>query len=291
MPPAPAKKEPTAAITARKEPAPPAAAPPPESSPTEREPLGPVSDRNANEVARLRARIEADPTNPNSYLQLAWLYRRAGQLDQARDVLQQALGPTAHHFELTLELADVEIEPFRRNLAIAEDKLKRAPADEETRRIRIRLLKEINTREMELYRQKADRYPTEMGHRFELGIRLLRAGQIDEAIRELQTARADPRHHWRALMYLGHCFKARNNWRLARRNFEEALQNVPPHEDAARKEIMFQLAQGCAEANDLASAVDIGHELANLDFAYRDIGRLLDEWQTRLQKADVATDQ
>jgi Flp pilus assembly protein TadD len=288
-PEAPPKKESNAAITVKKGPVG-AASPPPEEPSPEPEPFGPVSDRTANEVARLRARIEADPTNPNPYLQLAWLYRRAGQLDQAREVLHQGLGPTAHYFELTLELADVEIEPFRRNLAIAEEKLKRVPADEETRRVRIRLLKEINTREMDLYRQRADRYPTEMGHRFELGIRLLRAGQIDEAIRELQTARSDPRHHWRALMYLGHCFKARNNWRLARRNFEEALQNVPPHEDAARKEIMFQLAQGCAEANDLASAVDIGHELANLDFAYRDIGRLLDEWQARLQKADVASD-
>src|SRR5262249_43697148 len=158
-------------------------------------------------------------------------------------------------------------EPFRRNLTVAEEKLRQQPADEEVRRIRIRLLKEINTREMDLYRQKADRYPTEMTNRFELGIRLLRAGQVDEAIRELQSARSDPRHLWRALMYLGHCFKSRNNWRLARRNFEESLQNMPAQEDAARKEVLFQLATGCADAGDLAAAVDLAHELANLDFS------------------------
>ena len=28
-------------------------------------------------------------------------------------------------------------------------------------------------------------------------------------------------------------------------------------------------------------------ELANIDFAYRDIGRLLDEWQTRVQQANL----
>ena len=48
---------------------------------------------------------------------------------------------------------------------------------------------------------------------------------------------------------------------------------------------MFQLATGSAEAGDLAQAVDLGHELANQDYLYRDIGRLLDEWQTKLQKA------
>ena len=116
-------------------------------------------------------------------------------------------------------------------------------------------------------------------------MRLLRGGQTDEAIRELQTARQEPRVQWRCLLYLGHSFKARNNWRLARRNFEEALQNVPAGEEAGRKEIYFQLASGCADAGDLEAAVNYGNELANLDFGYRDIGQLLDQWQARLNEA------
>jgi tetratricopeptide (TPR) repeat protein len=282
-----------AAKTAEAPARPPAAREPAAKAPGAREAAAkgltpPPPDRLGGEAAKLRARIEADPTNANAYLHLAAYYRRLGQLEQARDLLQQGLGPTGNHFDLTQELADLEVEPFRRNLAIAEDKLRTEPNDEELRRIRIRLLKEINTREMDLFRQKADRYPTEMAHRFELGIRLLRAGQVDEAIRELQAARSDPRHHAKALLYLGHCFKARNNWRLAKRNFEEALRHVSPSEEAARKELLFQLAQGSAEAGDLATAVDLGLELANLDFAYRDIGRLLDEWQDRLHQADVS---
>src|SRR5262249_41454868 len=156
------------------------------------------SDRVSREVASLRTRIASDPTNPVAYRDLANQYRRAGQLEQARQVLQDGLGPTGNHFELGLELADLDIEPFRHNLALAEDRLRKCPEDEETRKIRIRLLKEINTREMDLYRQKADRYPTEMVHRLELGVRLLRAGQTDEAIKELQSARNDPRNRWRA---------------------------------------------------------------------------------------------
>ena len=245
----------------------------------------PAGDRNSREVATLRARIEADPTHAGTYLHLAGILRRTGQLDQARDVLRQGLGPAGNPFEMSLELADLDIEPFRQNLAITEAKLEANADDGELRKIRIRLLKEINTREMDLYRQKADRYPTEQVHRLELGIRLLRAGQVDEAIRELQAARADPRLHWRALLYLGYSFKSRNNWRLAQRNFEEALHHLPAGEDGSRKEILFQLAQGLAEAGELARAVDLGCELANLDFSYRDIGRLLDEWQSKLQKA------
>ncbi len=251
----------------------------------EESPAAAPGDRAAREAAPLLARVEADPTNANTYLHLAAIYRRADQVERARQVLESGLVPTGNSFELMVELADLDIEPFRRNLVITEEKLRAQPQDEELRKIRIRLLKEINTRELDLFRQKADRYPTEMAHRFELGVRLLRAGQTDEAILELQAARSDPRQRWRALLYLGFCFKSRNNWRLAQRNFEEALQNLPVGEDASRKELLFQLAQGFAEAGDLAKAVDLGYELANLDFGYRDIGRLLDDWQARLQRA------
>jgi Flp pilus assembly protein TadD len=239
----------------------------------------------AEEVAPLQARIEAQPTQASAYLDLAAVYRRHNQFEQARAVLQRGLGPTGNHFQLTLELLELELEPFRQNLAIAEDKLRVEPENVQLEEIRQGLHKEINTREMELYRLKADRFPTDLNHRLELGLRLLRAGQFDEAIKELQTARTDARLSWRALMYLGYCFKNRNNWRLARRNFQDALQALPPQEAVTRKELLFTLAQGCAEANELADAVEMGHELANLDFAYRDIGRLLDEWQARLQQA------
>jgi tetratricopeptide (TPR) repeat protein len=258
-------------------------------APAERSPVEPESDssasekRAAREVAALKAKIDADPTNANAYLQLSALYRKNGQLDQARALLSKGLAPTGNSFEIQTELADLEIEPFRQNLAITEERLEENP-DDELRRIRVRLLKEINARELELYRLKSERYPTEQTQRFELGVRLLRAGQIDEAIRELQTARGDPKLHWKCLLYLGHCFKSRNNWKLARRNFEESLQHIPQAEEAARKELYFQLAQGCADAGDLEAAIEFATELANLDFSYRDIGTLLDEWQEQLEQ-------
>jgi tetratricopeptide (TPR) repeat protein len=241
-------------------------------------------DRLAREAEAIRKKIEADPTNPNHHLQLAGLYRRGERLEEARKVLEEALAPTGNHFEVATELADLAIESFRKNLAVTEKKLRSQPEDQDLRKLWHRLLREINTRELDLYRQKAARYPTEMSFRLEMGIRLFRAGQTDEAIRELQAARTDPRQHWKALLYLGHCFKVRNNWRLAQRNFEEALQSLPQTEDAARKELLYHLAQGHAAAGDLEKAVELGCELANLDFGFRDIGKLLDDWQARLQQ-------
>ena len=101
----------------------------------------------------------------------------------------------------------------------------------------------------------------------------------------MQLARRDDRLKWRAALLLGMCFRKRNNWRLAQRNFEEGLAAVPEGDEAVKKELLYQLATGSAENGDLSRAIDLGHELANLDFAFKNIGKLLDEWNDRLQSA------
>ncbi len=184
-----------------------------------------------------------------------------------------------------MELIDLEIEPFRRDLAIAEEKLSRQPVNPELQTLRARLAKEIATRELDYFRHKSDRFPAENTHRLEMGVRLLRCGQIDEAIRELQAVRADRRHQGKALVYLGYCFQAHNNWRLAQRNFEEALGQLTPADEKMRKEILYELAKGYAASGDLTRAIDMACELANIDFNYKDIGKLLDDWNANVQKA------
>jgi tetratricopeptide (TPR) repeat protein len=243
-----------------------------------------MSDRVSREAQALQVKLQNNPTNPNSYLHLASLYRRAEQFEKARQALEEGLGPTGNHFELTMELADLEIEPFRRNLAMTEVKLAQDAQDPRLHEIRNQLFKEVQTRELDYFRRKAERFPTESTYKFEVGVRLLKIGQTDEAIRELQALRNDPRHQGKVLVYLGFCFRARNNWRLAQRNFEEALKHLSPAEDNFRKEILFQLALGHAETGDYQLAVDMACELANLDFGYKDIGKKMDEWTAKLQR-------
>jgi tetratricopeptide (TPR) repeat protein len=244
-----------------------------------------AATKSAHDLEMLKGKVDADPTSPTHYLQLAAHYRKNHKEDDALAILRQGLGPTGNDFDIQVALAELELEPFQKNLTLTDEKLRSAPKDENLRTIRGRLLKEINARELEMYRMKADRQPTDLGLRLELGVRLLRAGQTEQAIAELQHVRKDPRNLGRAAMYLGFGFKARNNWRLAQRNFEDALKNLLPGAESERKEVLFQLAQGHAEAGDFSQAIELGHELANLDFAYRDIGRLIDDWQSRLQKA------
>ena len=249
-------------------------------------------DRVSREAAPLLARLDTNPTDPHLYLQLAAVYRRGNQPERARAALEQGLGPTGNDFRLTLELMEMDLDIYRRNLAIADRRLAAAEAGEEDarhtpddlRRIRNKLLKEIASREIEMLRLRADRFPNDLSHRLDLGTRLAEADLLDEAIVELQQARKEPRLLWKAAMHLGLSFKKRNNWRLAQRNLEEALAQIPAGEEESRKEILYQLAVGSAESGELQKAIDLGHDLANIDFGFRDIGKLLDEWHDRFQE-------
>jgi tetratricopeptide (TPR) repeat protein len=247
-------------------------------------------DRVSREAAPILARLDTNPTDPHLYLQLANVYRRGNQPERARAALEQGLGPTANDFRLTIELAEMDLETYRRNLEIADRKVAQTEAGnddgrhtlEDLRRIRSKLAREIASREIEVARIRADRFPQEVSHRLDLGIKLAQNDQLDEAIVELQQARKEPKLLWKAAMHLGICFKKRNNWRLAQRNLEEAVAALPATEDVGRKELLYHLATGFADAGELQKAVDLGHDLANIDFGYRDIGKRIDEWEKRL---------
>ena len=201
-----------------------------------------VKDRLEREAAPLRGRLKDDPTSPYLYLQLAAVYRRGDESRQGAHGPQEGLGPTGNAFELSLELADLDIEPFRRNLAITEEKLKAEPDNAELRRLRTRLRKEINTRELDLHRQKADRYPTEMGHRYEVGVRLLRgrpdrrghpriAGGRRRSAASLAIA-AVPRPLLQGAQQLA----------AGGAQFRGGLKSLPAGEMNNRKEILYELA-------------------------------------------------
>lgn len=246
-----------------------------------RQDRSPDSDRLTRETGELRNRVDKDPTDAESWLRLASLLRKAGQHDQARTVLQEALGPTGNDFRLNLELADLAIEPFRAELAIVEEKLAGPAPDPGLTDLRGRLLQEINTREMDIYRLRSDRYPEDRTARLELGLRLLRAGRIDEAGTELDAVRGDARLGGPALFYLGLCRKKRKRWPQALSLWEEALPRLVD-DPVLYKEVLLQLAEGSAAAGDPARAIEWARELAHLAPGFGNIDQLVQEWQACL---------
>ncbi|GBD36847.1 hypothetical protein HRbin36_01975 [bacterium HR36] len=237
-----------------------------------------------HQLELLKQRIAADPTQVSHYLSLADLYKRRDNLEQAIRVLQEGLQKAGPQFELHQALAELEIETLRNNLRVANRRTEENPEDAAAQRLREQLALEILRREMDLYRARLDRYPNDTTARVALGTRLLLLGLVDEAIREFQLARKDPKHAARALVGLGKCFIQKKNFALARRNFQDALDSLPPGEEELRKDVLYELAVLAAQEKDYETAIRLGTELGNLDYFYRDIGKLLEQWQAEASR-------
>lgn len=242
--------------------------------------------KKLNEIDGLRAKIQGEPDNPHHYLDLARLYCKEEKWEDARSILDTGLAATAGNFEIRLASADLEIEPFRQNLKVARQRLEKEPQNAQYRTQVARFTREVLAREAGYFRLRADHAPGDHAARLELGVRLTDLNQPDEAITELQQGRKDARLRWRALLYLGHAFRLKRNWPLAKRNYEEALLALPPGTDEdVRKNLLFHLAKGAADASDWPAALQHGNDLANLDYGYLGIGALLEQWNRKLQGA------
>ncbi|MCS7167871.1 MAG: hypothetical protein RMI91_06860 [Gemmatales bacterium] len=252
---------------------------------TPREPTIGLADPMQHQIDLLRQRIAADPSHVSHYLSLADIYKRRGKLEDALHVLHEGLKQAGPQFELNQALAEIEIESLRENLRVANRRVEENPDDELAKQLREKLALEILRREMDLYRARLDRYPNDNAARVALATRLMLLGLLDEAIREFQLARKDPKHACRALIGLGKCFIHKKNYALAKRNFQEALEVLPANEEELRKELLYELAVLAAQDKDYETALRLGTEVANLDYFYRDIGKLVEQWQSQLQRS------
>src|SRR4051794_2834193 len=71
-------------------------------------------------------------------------------------------------------------------------------------------------------KSRADRYPTDLQIRFELGELYFKAGKNNEAIQEFQKAKNNPARKVASMGYLGQCFARRNMNDMAARQIQEA---------------------------------------------------------------------
>jgi len=243
--------------------------------------LLPKENASIAEEQRARNLIAEQPHWPNHYIELANILKKSYRFAEAEQTLRRGIIQSNGDKKLLLEFAHFEKQMLGKRI----DELKFILSLDGTwsfAKIAEDCLKtEQRRRDSELLKLRAEADPNNMNAKLELGQMLLDLGDIDAAITELQQSRKDPRLTWKALSALGKCFSLKGNTSLARRNLEDALKSLPQEEEVARKEILFMLAESFAASGDFAKAVEIGNDIANIDFSYQSIGKLLDEWILR----------
>ena len=108
-----------------------------------------------------------------------------------------------------------------------------------------------------------------------LAKRLLRAGEHDAAIGELQKVSSDPRTEREARFLLGQAFNAKGFGDLARKEFLLAIQD-DARPDERTKEILYNLASIAEAAGEAEEARSYYSRIFEVDISYRDVAQKME---------------
>jgi tetratricopeptide (TPR) repeat protein len=244
--------------------------PAPEPASTPPHPSIPLNRRQ-----RLEKAIADNPADVASYVALAELWTGEGRHSEAERILTRALAASGGDLKVRELLENAQIRRARAQLAIAENRavtFKTAEAAELAAKLRA----DLNRLELEVFDARCQRYPEEPGLKYELGVRLKRAGNYTEAINYLTQGQADPRHRAAATLELGECFQQLRQYTKALEHYVTAAGSA--EEDPERRKLALYRAGVLAHGlKDAASAVKYLSQLVEMDAQYKDAADRLDK--------------
>jgi tetratricopeptide (TPR) repeat protein len=123
--------------------------------------------------------------------------------------------------------------------------------------------------------KRAEKFPTDLGIRFELGQLLFQAGRIGEAIAEFQKAQNNPHKRLPAMNYLAQCYAKRKMFDLAAKTLQNAIKEKPGFDDE-KKDLLYNL--GCVLENmgKKEEAIEQLKLIYEVDIGYKDVAAKVD---------------
>ena len=130
---------------------------------------------------------------------------------------------------------------------------------------------------MERYKDRIRLYPNDLQIRFEYAEILWEGGAVDDALEQFQIAQRNPQHRLIAIVYLGRCFAAKNQFDMAIEQFNRALEDMP----TMNQDKMFTLYHlGCTYdgMGKKKEALDCFKQIYAVDIKYMDVAERINRF-------------
>jgi len=227
-----------------------------------------TEDNAARLVEEYEGRLRSEPGNLKVARSLAELYAQqnnfAGALNLYEQIRQATPDPT-----IDRAIADTTARQFEWQISqlnpFAEDHAQQVAA----------IQAQKQAFQLGECRKRADKYPTDLAIKFELGSLYLQNGQVGEAIAELQKAQNNPHKRIAAMNLLAQCFAKRKMFDLAARKLQEALKEKPGFDDE-KKDLIYQLGCVLESMGKREEAIEQFKQIYETDISYRDVSAKVD---------------
>lgn len=245
-------------------------------------------DATTRIVEAARADYESRPTDRNAIAKYARALQQSGRPEDekaAYDLLTKAYDDTGE-FRFRQAAGDLRLRFARRKVSEVKAAAEAKPGDEALAEKLKQAQAAFLKLELEEYTLRVENYPTDLGLKYELGVRCFITGDNDRAIALFQESQHDSRARSRSLNYLGKAF-SRIGWNdeavdTYRRALESLETETDDHGLEVRYGLMEALAAKARDHRDLAAAEEaykIGSGIAIQQISYRDIRARRDELQ------------
>ena len=228
-----------------------------------------VADRLIQEYEE---RLPKEPKNLKLLRTLSELYSQKKDYDRAIEYaerIRSSEGGTDP--SLDRMIADITIKKYNHLLSQLD------PAAPEFAEQTARLQAERQAFQLQECQKRAERYPTDLQIRFELGELYFQAGKITEAIGEFQKAQSNPQRRLQSLGYLGQCFARRGMNDSAVRMLQNAIKEKPVF-DEEKKELIYQLGCVLEKMNKPEEAIEQFKQIYEVDIGFKDVGAKVDAY-------------
>jgi tetratricopeptide (TPR) repeat protein len=204
--------------------------------------------------------LAQNPTDKQLWVKKGDLHAKFGPLADAKASYAKAQDLDPHDFTVAMKLGDIAMAEAK---AVVEQLT--AAGQDATAAKAERLQLEISE-----YRKRVERQPTDMNHRYNLGIRLIQAGDIDGAAAEFQKSVADPKVRQKSHKYLGFCFGKKNLLDLAVQQYTSYLSLVLDDQADEAKEVRYLRARVLEDQTKRDEATKDYERIVAIDLNYKD---------------------
>ena len=223
-------------------------------------------------IGEYEERLQAEPDNLKIVRTLAELYTQKGKFDRALEYYQRIqssdLGGDA-----TIDRAVAEVIVRRYDAQLAQLDPLAPDFAEQTERLQA----EKTAYKLAECQKRAEKYPTDLAIKFELGQLYFQAGKISEATGEFQKAQSNPHKRYAAMSYLAQCFAKRNMNDSAVRTLQNAIKDKPGF-DEEKKDLLYNLGCVFEKMGKKTEAIEQFLVLYESDVNYRDVGKKVDDY-------------
>jgi len=227
------------------------------------------------QIGETFARHEAEPHSVDLAKRLGLLHDQKGDLEGAIAWYQYAVDLTNKSDPgLLRKVAALKMKQLERYICEEEHYLTEHGKNDAEFAQKIAALELAKKQRSEIIitdaRDRLGRNPTDLRLRYELGERLVNAGEYRGALPELQRARQHPNVRLKAMNLLGRCYRELGMLDLAARQLEDAARETTGM-DEVKNDIVYNLGLVYEQMGDAAKHIEAMKKIYEADSDYRDV--------------------